>query len=78
MTVVHVHPDAASLDHHMEVAGPRFAPFADLLTLLSIDIYGAPSAKAGDQLREKLRLLGRGELIVHAPHAGFSRPGIAG
>ena len=74
MIVVHVHPDAASLDHHMELAGHRFAPFADLLTLSSIDIYGTPSAKALDQLREKMRLLGSGEVIVHGPHAGFSRP----
>ena len=25
MTVVHVHPDSASLEYHMEVAGPAFA-----------------------------------------------------
>jgi hypothetical protein len=33
MTVTHIHDDGASLDYHMEVAGPRFAPFAELLTL---------------------------------------------
>src|SRR5262245_64422252 len=27
MTVVHVHPDPASLDHHIDVAGPRLATF---------------------------------------------------
>ena len=74
MTVVHVHADAASLDHHLDIAGPRFAEFGDLLTLSSIHIYGEPSAKALGQLREKLRLLGSGEVIVHTPHAGFSRP----
>ena len=73
MTVIHVHPDSASLDYHMDVAGPRFARFADLLTLLSIDIYGEPSAKAVRQLREKLRLLGSGDLTVQPLHAGFSR-----
>jgi hypothetical protein len=41
MTVMHVHADSASLDHHMEVAGSRFAAFADLLTLSSIHIYAA-------------------------------------
>jgi hypothetical protein len=75
MTVVHVHVDSASLDYHMEVAGPRFARFADLLTLSSIDIYGEPSERALEQLRQKLRLLGTGDLIVHAPHVGFSRFG---
>ena len=75
MTVVHVHGDAASLDHHLDIAGPRFARFGHLLTLLSIHIYGEPSTKALGQLREKMRLLGSGEVVVHAPHAGFCRPG---
>jgi hypothetical protein len=74
LTVVHVLSDAASLDHHMEVAGPRFARFADLLTLSSIHIYGEPSDKALGRLRDKVRLLGSGDVIVYRPHAGFSRP----
>jgi hypothetical protein len=45
MTVIHVHADPASLDHHMEVAGPRFGRFADLVTLRSIHIYGEPSER---------------------------------
>ncbi|MGH3339395.1 MAG: hypothetical protein ACRDPL_11260 [Propionibacteriaceae bacterium] len=73
MTVVHVHADSASLDHHMEVAGPRFAAFADLVRLSSIHIYGDPSDKALGQLRDKVRLLGSGDVIVHRPHAGFAR-----
>lgn len=73
MTVMHVHRDAALLDYHMDVAGPRFARFASLLTLKSIYIYGEPSPKAVSQLREKVQLLGSGDLIVQAPHAGFSR-----
>jgi hypothetical protein len=73
MTVVHVHADSASLDYHMEVAGPRFGRFADLLTLSSIHIYGEASDEALGQLRDKLRLLGSGDVIVHRPHAGFNR-----
>jgi hypothetical protein len=30
MAVVHVHPDASSLDRHMTLAGPRFERFAEL------------------------------------------------
>jgi hypothetical protein len=75
MTVLHLHADPASLDYHMDVAGPRFGRFADLLTLSSIHIYGEPSEKALAQLRDKVRRLGSGEVIVHAPHAGFSRFG---
>jgi len=73
MTVVHVHPDSASLDYHMEVAGPRFARFADFLMMTSIHIYGEPSERALRQLREKAQELGSGDVIVHAPHAGFIR-----
>ncbi len=70
MTVIHVHADSASLDYHMEVAGPRFGRFADLLTLSSIHIYGEPSDRALEQLQDKVRLLGSGAVVVHTPHTG--------
>jgi hypothetical protein len=73
MTVMHVHADAASLDYHMDVAGPRFGRFADLVTLSSIHIYGEPSEKALRQLHDKSRLLGSGDVMVQDLHAGFSR-----
>ena len=73
MSVVHVHADPASLDRHFEIAGPRFARFADLVTLKSIHIYGRPSENALWQLREKLQLLGSGDVVVYPPHAGFVR-----
>jgi len=73
MSVAHVHADAASLDFHLETAGPLFERFADLVTLSSIHIYGEPSETALDQLRDKLRMLGAGDVIVHDPHAGFVR-----
>src|SRR5215208_4151747 len=75
MVVVHVHADPASLEHHMNVAGPVFGRFADLITLSSIRVYGAPSDKALRQLREKARLLGSGDVVVHTLHAGFARFG---
>jgi hypothetical protein len=74
MTVVHVHADAASLDQHMDVAGPVFRRFEDLLTLSSIRVYGEPSEKAVRQLHEKARQLGCEDvMIVPGAHAGFSR-----
>lgn len=75
MTVVHLHTDAASLDHHMDVAGPMFRRFADLITLSSIRVYGEPSEKALRQLHDKAQLLGSGNVIVHGLQAGFSRFG---
>jgi hypothetical protein len=73
MTVVHVHPDTASLEYHMEVAGPFFRNFVDLVTLSSTHIYGEPSEKLLQQAHEKAALLGRGDVIVDALHAGFTR-----
>ena len=73
MTVIHVHADPGSLDFHMDVAGPRFGRFADLLTLSSIRIFGEPSPKSVRQLKDKVRLLGTGEVTVHPLHTGFGR-----
>ena len=73
MSVVHVHADPASLDRHLEIAGPRFARFAELVTLGSIHIYGRPTENALRQLRDKLKLLGSGDVVVYPRHAGFAR-----
>jgi hypothetical protein len=73
MTVVNVHPDSASLEYHLEVAGPLFRRFADLVTLSSIHIYGEPSEKALQQAYAKARLLGGQVVEVEALHAGFTR-----
>jgi hypothetical protein len=73
MTVVQVHPDSASLEHHLTVAGPVFRRFADLLTLVHVDVYGRASEAALEQIRGKARLLGDAPLVAHELHAGFSR-----
>jgi len=68
-----VHLDSASLEYHLEVAGPVFHRFVDLVTLSSIHIYGEPSARVLKQVHEKARLLGRDVVVVDTLHAGFSR-----
>jgi hypothetical protein len=73
MTVMHVHPDAESVEYHLEVAGPIFRRFVELVTLTSTHIYGRPSEKVLTQADEKVRLLGRGVVDVQALHAGFTR-----
>jgi quinol monooxygenase YgiN len=73
MTVVHVHPDSASLERHLEVGGPIFRQYAHLITLTSIRVYGEPSEEALRQLREKARMLGSGDVLVERREAGFSR-----
>ena len=73
MTVVSVHPDAASLEYHLEVAGPLFREFVELVTLSSIQIFGQPSEVALRQAHEKSRLLGGAPVRVESLHAGFTR-----
>ena len=73
MTVVHVHAEPGSLDRHLETGGPVFRKFADLLKLKSIRVYGEPSERAVDLLREKASTLGSGDVTVLRPSAGFSR-----
>ena len=74
MSVVALHPDPASLELHMEVGGPEFRRFADLIDLRSIEVFGRPSGKALDELHRKAASLGDGGgVIVHERYAGFSR-----
>jgi hypothetical protein len=73
LTVVSVHPNSASLEYHMTVAGPLFRRFVELVTLSSIHIYGEPSEAVLKQSHEKAQLLGRGGVVVEPVLAGFTR-----
>ena len=73
MTVVQVHPDSASMEYHMTVAGPAFAGFAELVTLSTLDVYGKPSEELLELLRRKVQMLGDTTVIVHDLQAGFAR-----
>jgi hypothetical protein len=73
MTVAQIHPCQASLERHLTVAGPVFRRFADLLTLVRVDVYGRPGEAALEQMRSKAQLLGNAPVVVHELHSGFSR-----
>ena len=73
MTVVQIHPDSASMEYHMTVAGPAFAGFAELVTLSTLDVYGKPSDELLELLRRKVQMLGDATVIVHDLQAGFAR-----
>lgn len=76
MTVVAVHPDAASVERHMDVGGPMFRRFGELIDLERIEVYGEPSERMLEQLHDKVRALGSGDrVVVDRLHAGFSRVG---
>lgn len=74
MTVVAVHPDSASLELHIEVAGGEFRKLAHLVSLREVRIYGHPSDRALALLQQKAAMLGgRATIVVHEPYAGFAR-----
>ena len=73
MTVAQIHPCPESLECHLTVAGPVFRKFADLLTLVRVDVYGRPGEAALKQMRSKAQLLGNAPVVVHELHSGFSR-----
>ncbi len=79
MTVVQIHPTSASMEFHMNVAGPVFRKFTELVTLTRIDFYGKPSNALLEQTRLKAQLLGNATVVVNELHAGFTRlePGAA-
>lgn len=67
------HPDSASMEHHMAMAGPAFGQFAGLLRMSTMDIHGEPSNQLLDTMRPKARLLGAGSIAVRRLRAGFTR-----
>lgn len=72
-SVLHVHRDEASLRRHMEMIQPRLAPFAELLELREIEVFGEIGPELTGQLNAKLRLLGTQGLVVRHGQAGFVR-----
>ena len=73
MTVLQVHPSLESFELHLEIAGPEFQKFQDLVDLQQIDVYGEPGASLTALLRHKAELLGGAKLTIQTPAAGFYR-----
>jgi len=78
VTVIQVHPDPVSAEFHMNLAGPAFSKFAELIQMLEIDVYGRPNSDLLERLQCKARLLGQARLVVHSLSAGFTRLGVPG
>jgi hypothetical protein len=77
MTVMQIHPNSASMELHMRLAGPIFRNFTELLVLSRVDFYGTPSDTLLQQMRQKAELLGNAPVVVNELHAGFARFGAA-
>jgi hypothetical protein len=74
MTLIAIHPNSSSLELHMEIGGPAFRRFIDLVDLRMIEVYGRPSDRVLEQLQQKVKMLGKdGTVVVHDRYAGFAR-----
>lgn len=74
MTVIAIHPDAASLKLHLEIGSKAFRRFAELIDLRTIEVFGDPGDSVLGRLREKAADLGDGgSVVVHRQQAGFAR-----
>jgi hypothetical protein len=75
MTVLQVHPDAASMELHMRIAAQEFSQFAELVVLRMGEVFGEPTESLLELLRRKAEMLGNATVVVHRRHAGFHRFG---
>lgn len=73
MTVVALHPDSESLEHHLNAGGEEFKKFAELIDLLKIEVYGHISDSVLEQLNQKANSLGSGSVTVNDFINGFTR-----
>ena len=71
--VLSVHRDQTSLRRHLEVIRDQLAPFAELLRLRSIEVFGDVDDELRDLLQRKADLLGADSVSVHPVTSGFLR-----
>jgi len=73
MTVVAVHPDAASLELHLRIGGLEFRKVAGLIVLRTIEVYGEPGDEVLRLLEAKALALGGASVSIHPRTVGFAR-----
>lgn len=73
MTLVAVHPDAASLEFHLRIGEPEFRKVGEFITLRAIEVYGDLGQEALRLLHEKAEMLGGASVTVRPPTMGFAR-----
>jgi hypothetical protein len=71
-TVIQIHPDSASIEFHMKVAGPQFGRFIQLYEPGGkIDVHGRPSDDVLDRVRQMGQQFGV-TVGVKERYAGFA------
>jgi hypothetical protein len=71
-TSIQVHPDAASMEHHMRVLGEEIMATFDYVDSDRVEVYGEPS----DAVRAMVSQIADVEVVVQSVHlAGVTRLG---
>jgi hypothetical protein len=70
-TVIQVHPDSTSLEQHLDAAAERIAQGTQMVQVVRIDLYGAPSERVVERLRDEAA--GAWPVTVRPHYLGFTR-----
>jgi hypothetical protein len=73
VTVLNVHPDVASLEHHQRVLSEVFGPLIDLVEIVRIDVCGELPKTALQQIRDMAQLFGDVTIAARPAEFGFLR-----
>ena len=72
LTIIQVHPNADSLEHHLRVAGDQIHQSLELVTNDRVDVYGTPGELASTLLAQ-LRTAGLQVAVNPSPILGLAR-----
>jgi hypothetical protein len=72
VSLVQIHPDAESADHHLQVVAPRLAAVAGVVENTAIEVYGEPGPAVQAALDHN-RNAGVAVRVTNQVLSGFSR-----
>ncbi len=72
VSLVQVHPDGESADHHLQVVAPRLAEVADVVENSAIEVYGDPGPGVRAAL-DRNREAGVSVRVTNRVVGGFAR-----
>lgn len=75
VTIIHVFPDADSMDSHFQGADDRSARAYEFIQPVRFEIYGTPSAQALSTMQRMTASLGAPLTVKSQPLTGFIRLG---
>jgi hypothetical protein len=75
VTIIHVFPDADSMDSHFQGADDRSARAYEFIQPVRFEIYGTPSAQALSTMQQMTASLGAPLTVKSQPLTGFIRLG---